>query len=279
MRRWFSEYVKRVRPYILVSGLVLIFIAVMLWPLIFITVNAGEAGVLWLRFFKGTVTDKVYSEGLHVICPWDKMYIYDVRVQTRTETIYVLSKNGLRVGIKYAARYRPEYDLLGVMHAEVGPAYADKIVIPEVEASLRKTAGGCDSEVLYSSQGSIVEKIVNEALDAVAHRYIRMDNVNIREVILPEEIRMAIEAKLVQSELAKSYEYRLLREHKEAERRFVEANGLKVANEIVIPTLTPALLRFKGIEATALLASSTNAKVVVVGSGPDGLPLILGGDR
>ena len=251
----------------------------MLWPRIFITVQSGEAGVLWLRFFGGTVTDKVYAEGTHMICPWDKMYIYDVRVQTRTETLNVLSKNGMRVGIKYAARYRPEYDLLGVLHAEVGSNYADKIVIPEVEASLRKTAGSCESEVLYSSQGSIVEKIVNEALDAVAHRYIRVDNVNIREVTLPDAIRIAIESKLEQSELAKSYEYRLLRENKEAERRLIEANGLRAANEALIPSLTPALLRFKGIDATALLAASTNAKVVVVGSGPDGLPLILGGDR
>ncbi len=275
----FNEYVRRVKPYFIVSGLIMVFVMVMLWPRIFITIHSGEAGVLWLRFFDGTVVDKVYGEGMHVICPWDKMYIYDVRVQTRTQTMNVLSKSGMNVKIKYAVRFRPEYDLLSVLHVEVGPDYADRIVIPEVEASLRQTAGGYDGEVLYSSGGSIVEKIVNQALDAVANRYIRMDNVNIREVTLPDSIRMAIESKLEQSELVKSYEYRLAKEKKEAERVLIAANGVRAANEAVMPTLTPSLLRYKGIEATAQLAASTNAKVVVVGSGPDGLPLILGGDR
>jgi len=275
----FNKVVRKIKPYLIVTGLSLVFLVVMLWPRMFITVKAGEAGVLWLRFFGGTIVDKVYAEGMHVIWPWDEMTVYNVRVQTTFKEFDVLTKNGMKVGITYAIRHRPEYALLGVLHAKVGPDYVDKIVVPEVEASLRETIGIYESHEIYSSEGAIVKKMVNEALDAVAHRYVRVDNVNIRAVILPERISAAIESKLENAEKLKAYKYLLEREQKEAERRKIEATGLRIANETLTPSITPDLLRWKGIEATAILGSSTNAKIVVVGSGPDGLPLILGGDR
>ncbi len=275
----FKKTLKTARPILIISGLIFMFLTVMLWPSIFITVKAGEAGVLWLRFFGGTVVDKVYGEGLQVICPWDKMEIYNMRVQTTSKELEVLTTNGLKVVIHYTIRHQPEYDVLGVLHAKVGPEYVERIVVPEVEASIRQTAGNYESESLYSSQGAVVKKMVNDALDAVARRYVKVDNVNIRKVVLPDKITAAIENKLEQVEKVKMYQHLIEKEKKEAERRKIEADGLKVANQTVMPTLTPELLRWKGIEATALLASSTNAKVVVVGSGKDGLPLILGGDR
>jgi regulator of protease activity HflC (stomatin/prohibitin superfamily) len=265
-------------PYLVVMWLALLFVIVLFWSRIFVSIKPGEAGILWLRFKGGTVIDKVYDEGFHVICPWDKMQIYDVRIQSVPQEINVLSKNGLRITLKLIIRYQPQYDVLGVLHKRVGPDYVERIVIPEVESSLRTTIGNYDSEEVYTAQNTIVSKIINEAGNSAAHRYVHIDSVIIREIILPQTIQQAIEQKVEQQELAKAYVYRIEREQKEAERRRIEADGLRVANEILNASITQDLLTWRGIEATKDLASSSNSKMIVIGSGKGGMPLILNPD-
>lgn len=270
-----ERFLKRSRPYVIVTWLTLLFLVILLWSRIFVSIKPGEAGILWLRFGGGTIVDRVYPEGFHFIFPWDQMWVYDVRIQSITEEVNALTRNGLRVGINLTVRYRPQYEMLGLLHQQVGPDYVRRIVTPEVESSLRTMIASYDTEQVYTLQNEIVSKIINQAGSGAANRYVRIDDVLIREIILPPLIQDAIEQKIEQMELAMAYKYRLERELKEKERRQIEAEGLKIANTILAASITDDLLTWRGIEATRALAESNNSKVVVIGAGQGGLPLIL----
>ncbi len=133
---WYQNRIK-----IIFSILGLLFVLVFLSPRIIYNVGPGKSGVLWLRFFGGTVVDKVYPEGIRFIFPWDEMYIYDVRVQEVKHDMDVLSKNGLTFNLSLSIRYRPEYDFVGMLHKKVGPDYLQKVIITQVETVLRTTIG------------------------------------------------------------------------------------------------------------------------------------------
>ena len=100
----------------------------------------------------------------------------------------------------------------------------------------------------------------------------------IRSIKLPEQIKTAIENKLKQEQEALAYQFRLDKEKSEAERKRIAAEGEAAANKIINSSLTPELLRMRGIEATMDIANSPNSKVIVIGGGDDGLPLILNGN-
>ncbi|NKB24777.1 MAG: prohibitin family protein [Kiritimatiellae bacterium] len=267
---------RRSIPHFIVTSLIILLIFLFFAPSIFIFVKPGEAAVLWRRFFGGTIVDHVYGEGFHIIPPWDKMYIYNVRIQQIKPELKVLTKNGLTIHLKLSIRYSPEYELLGVLHQKVGPGYVKAIVIPEIENILRTTIGNYTADELYTTKRAILSKIINKALEQVIQRYIIIDDVIIRKVILPEYITTAIEVKLKEEQKAKAYVFRIMRAKQEAERKKVAANGIKRYNDIVNSSLTDLILQWKGIEATRQLAASTNSKMVVIGNGPEGMPIILG---
>ena len=262
-------------PILLVMMLICLFLIVFLWHQIFITIRSGEGGVLYQRFAGGTVTDTVYSEGFHIIAPWDSMTIYTVRYQVHPHEMFALTRKGLKINLALTIRYKPEYNLLGVLHKTVGPDYLQKVVLPQVEAVLRTLVGNFEAEEIYSTKRAIVQKIVSESLNQVSQRFIKIDDVMITEVELPPYIQKAIEMKLEQKELAEAYEYRLAKEEKEAERKRIEATGIHDYNKKVAASLTDKILTWKGVTATLELSKSENAKVVVIGSGKDGLPIIL----
>lgn len=264
-------------PGYVVALLLALLLATFFWPRIFITVHAGEAGVLYRRFLGGTVVDRVYGEGFHVIFPWDIMTIYTVRYQAASHGIEVLTNKGLKVGVTLSIRYRPEREVLGVLHQMVGPGYVKAIVIPEVEAVLREVLGQYDAEELYTTKNGVVNRVVNESLEQVGQRFVRIDDVVITAVDLPPRIRAAIEAKLEEQQLAEAYQFKLSRERREAERKGIEAAGIRAYNTTVEASLSEKVLRWKGIEATRELAASPNAKMIVIGGGKDGLPVILDG--
>ncbi|OAD21035.1 Membrane protease subunit stomatin/prohibitin-like protein, partial [Candidatus Thiomargarita nelsonii] len=116
------------------------------WNRIVITINSGEAGVLYQRLFGGTVTDFVYDEGIHLVLPWDTMYIYNVRIQTKLHDFEVLTNRGLPITLTLAIRYRPEYETVGLLHQQVGPDYVNTIIVPQIESELRKQIGHYNPE-------------------------------------------------------------------------------------------------------------------------------------
>jgi len=262
-------------PAYVVSILLFLFLLVYFWPRVFITVHAGQSGVLYKRFSGGTVVDRLYGEGFHIIFPWNIMTIYDVRYQTVPHDLAILSSKGLKVGVTLSIRYRPETEVLGVLHQVVGPDYLKKIVIPEVEAVLRTVLGQYDAEEIYTTKRGVIREVVNDSLEQVSQRFVKIDDVMITAVELPPKIKGAIEAKLEEQQLAEAYVFKLERETKEAERKRIEASGIRDYNTMIEASLSEKVLKWKGVEATRDLAKSPNAKMIVIGGGKDGLPVIL----
>ena len=243
-----------------------------------ITIGSGEAGVLYKTFGGGVVTEEPpLSEGFHLVAPWNRVYIYEVRRQEVFEKMKVLSSNGLDIQLDASAWYKPKYNELGKLHQEIGEDYLNRIILPTIRSAARSVVGRYTPEQLYSSKRDAIQnEIFEETKKIVSEQYIELDDILVRDVTLPPTIKEAIERKLKEEQASLEYEFRLERAHKEAERQRIEAQGKADANRILSASLTDKILQDKGIEATLKLSQSPNAKVVVVGSGDDGLPLILG---
>ena len=245
----------------------------------FLTIQAGERGVLFKRFGGGLEKEKIYTPGFHVVAPWNTMFVYEVREKQLEESMSVLSSNGLNIKLDVTVRVNPEYDQIGGLHDEFGRDYLNSLVRPEVRSSVRKIIGRFNPEELYSTRRDEVQDLITSDLaGTLDSNYIELRAVLIRDIVLPEKVRTAIEEKIEAEQLALKYEYILDQERKEAERRIIEAEAKAESNRILNASLTPNILRDKGIEATLDLANSPNSQVIVVGSGDDGLPLILGGN-
>jgi len=244
----------------------------------FVTIGSGEAGVLYKIFGGGVVTDEPpMGEGFHFIFPWNKVFIYEVRQQEVFEKMNVLSSNGLDIKLEASAWFQPKYEDLGKLHQEKSEAYKQRILLPAIRSAARSVVGRYTPEQLYSTKrDAIQQEIYVETKKVVEDQYIQLNAVLVRDVTLPVPIKEAIERKLRQEQESLEYEFRLVTAAKEAEKQVIEAQGKADANRILAASLTPNILRDKGIEATLILAQSPNTKVVVVGSGKDGLPLILG---
>lgn len=243
-----------------------------------VTIGSGEAGVLYRTFDNGVVTDQPpLNEGFHLVAPWNKVFIYEVRQQEVFEKMDVLSSNGLDIKLDASAWFQPDYENLGKLHQEKGEMYKERILLPAIRSAARSVVGRYTPEQLYSSKrDSIQIEIFYETKKIVGDQYIQLNEVLIRDVTLPVTIKDAIERKLKQEQESLEYEFRLITADKEAQKQIIEAQGKAEANKILSASLTDKILQDKGIEATMKLAESPNSKVVVIGSGKDGLPIILG---
>jgi prohibitin 1 len=241
-----------------------------------ITIEAGQAGVLFRTFGGGVELEQTYGEGFHIIAPWNKMIRYEVRQNEILEQMAVLSANGLEITVDLSAWYHPEYDMLPKLHQEKGQDYLSRVVKPAVRSATRSVVGRYTPEQIYASKRDVIqEEIFIETKKILDKQYVQLNEVLVRDITLPPTIKQAIENKLKQEQASLEYEFRLQREQKEAERIRIEAEGKAEANRILNASLTSNILKEKGIAATLELAKSPNAKVVVVGN-DEGLPLILG---
>lgn len=269
---------KRLYPllFILLAAVILV---LFLSSRIFYTIQPGHAAVLFKPFGGGLEKEQVYLPGFHVVAPWNNVIIYDVREQTVEEQLDVLDKSGLSIKVDVSVRFNPSPDSIGAVHARFGQAYVRTLVVPEIRSNVRQVMGRYTAEEIYSTKRAEVESAIIEETraDLSNHRNnIQMSALLVRSIQLPEQIKKAIENKLQQEQESLAYQFRLEKEKSEAERKRIAAEGEAQANQIVNSSLTPNLLRMRGIEATQKLAESENAKVVVIGSGDDGLPIILG---
>jgi len=243
----------------------------------FITIKPGSKGVKFKRFSGGIVKDQIYDQGFKVVMPWNDMIIYDVRIQEGSEEMDVLSKNGLSINIDLSYRYKVEDSKIGYLHDEIGKDYSERIIKPEIRSATREVIGKYLPEELYSTKReAIQDEIFESTKNAIGDKYLELDAILIRSVQLPEKLKAAIEQKLEEEQLAFQFDFKLERERKEAERKIIEAQAKADANRILNASLSDKILRDKGIEATLDLAESPNSKVVIVGGGGEGLPLILG---
>ena len=263
-------------PFI-VLGAVALFAMLIFANSIFLTIQPGEKGILFKRFGGGLDKENVFNQGFHVIAPWNNMFIYDVRIQESLATMEVLSKNGLTIKCELSYRFQPVSGEIGFLHDNIGFDYHQRIIVPEIRSATREVIGRYLPEELYSSKReAIQDEIFQQTSTAIGEKHLVMDAVLIREVVLPASLQDAIEKKLKQEQESLEYEFKITKAEQEAERQRIEAQGKARANTIISASLTDKILQEKGIEATKELAQSPNAKVVVVGGGGDGLPLILG---
>ena len=266
-----SQKIKKYLPATITLVLIFLILFLLLFNRIVIVIRSGEGGVLYRTLLEGTVTTKVYDEGFWLIFPWDKMYIYNARVQEYSHEFDALTKNGLKVHLNLSVRYRPEYKLLGILHKEVGEGYVHIVVLPEIESVLRVLIGGLDAEEIYTTKQSLLEKAINGAIEQIAQRYVQVDDVIIKKLQLPDSVAESIRKKIEQKHVADAYVFRLRKEESEKERKRIEAEGLERFSK----ALSPQVLQYMGIQATLELSKSNNTKVVIAGGGQDGgLPII-----
>ena len=243
-----------------------------------VTIDSGEAGVLFKTFGEGVVIDEPpMGEGFHIVAPWNKVFVYEVRQQELFEKMKVLSSNGLEIQIDASAWYEPVYKDLGNLHQSLGQNYLQRVIMPSIRSAARSVVGRYTPEQLYSSKrDAIQDEIYEETKKILENQYVQLNEVLVRDVTLPNTIKDAIERKLKQEQESLEYEFRLVTAAKEAEKVIIEAQGKADANRILSASLTDKILQDKGIEATTKLADSPNSKIVIIGAGDSGMPIILG---
>jgi regulator of protease activity HflC (stomatin/prohibitin superfamily) len=311
-RRWWG-IVGRNLPGLSIVLMAALLLGIVLWPYMVITVPSGSIGVLWHRFLgfdpycwclrdRGTVLNprELQEEGLHVIAPWNKLFIYDLRLQSKTETYQAISKDGVSVTAQINIRYQLLHNSAGVLHKFIGPDYFDTTLSPEIGAQARNIISKYTAQQVYTSREKIqqeirdtAQKILAEKLnklvqpaameerdpqhynDFLASSILILDTL-VLGIQLPPEIVGAINRQTEEYYMIQEYKYRVQREAEESQRKQIEANGIAAFERTVSQGISDSYLRWQGINATLALARSPHAKIVVIGSGKDGLPIILG---
>ncbi|MCJ8510664.1 prohibitin family protein [Rhizobium lemnae] len=268
------------------------FLLVILWDLMVHTVPVGYAGVHWHRInlFGSNTSTGPLGEGLHVIAPWDKIYLYDLRLQSVQADYQVLSRDGLAFNVEINIRWRIAPENVVSLNQNIGPDYESKLIGREVGSVARAVIAQYNAEAFLTGAREVVQQAVYDRVtqnslttgigpstlsSAQSGNVVMLTDILIRNVQLPEQIATAIQNKLEQAQIAEEYQYRVEREVLESKRKQVEAEGIRRFQEIVTPAISESYLRWRGIEATLKLAESPNSKVVVIGNSATGLPLIL----
>src|SRR2546430_2378586 len=290
-RRFIENYLPMVVIYLMVATLM----AIVLYPHMVVTVPSGYVGVLWKRFGGGTVLDprRLKNEGFNLILPWNQVFLYDLRLQSFTESYNAISSDGVSLTAAVNVRFRLQRDAVPVLHQAIGPNYEKVLVQPGIGSLTREVMAQYTAEQVYSTaRQEIQDKIRSLAEDRLSEKMMEHEGeesyrVSMRDTVilydilvagieLPAAIVGAINRKTEQYYIAEEYKFRVEREKRESERKKIEAEGIRDFQQTVSQGISESYLRWRGIEATLQLSQSTNAKVVVIGSGKDGLPIILG---
>jgi prohibitin 1 len=237
-------------------------------------VPTGHVGVLTLF---GRVTPPVLSEGIHLINPLKASNLMLVRTQSLKESASVPSSEGLVLNLDTSLIYHLNPDKAADVFQGIGVNYETVVIEPTLRAAIRESTASHTANALYTGEREIVAKQISDQLTAALNqRGIIVESVLLRDVQLPQTLKASIEAKQQAEQEALAMNFRLQKEKQEAERKRIEAGGIRDFQQIVAQGISPALLEWKGIEATELLSKSPNSKVVVIGNPKNGLPLILG---
>jgi regulator of protease activity HflC (stomatin/prohibitin superfamily) len=312
-KRGWWRVIGRHLPSFTVAVLVSMLAATVLFPYVVITVPSGQVGVLWKRFNgydlycwcfvgRGTILDprELREEGLHIVWPWDKLFLYDLRLQSTTQTYNAISKDGVNVIVQVSIRYQLLHNSVGVLHKFIGPDYLNTVVGPEIGSQTRQVVSEYTAQQVYTSREPIQDKVRNNSQNSLGthlntlvqpaameqpdpkhyndflQNSIQILDTPVLSIELPPAIVAAINRQTEQFYLIQEFKYRVEREVEEAKRKQVEANGIAAFQKTVSQGISDSYLRWRGIEATLALAQSPNSKIVVIGSGKDGLPIILG---
>lgn len=260
-----------------VGALVLLVVATIIALSSTSCVQTGHVGVVSMF---GRVTGRTLSEGIHLVNPAANITELSIKTQEIKEKAAVPSKEGLIMGLEASILYHLDPAQAATVYQQMGPTYADILLIPTFRSAIRAITAGNTAASLYSDgREGIAQQILEDVRRQVAPRGVIVENVLLRDLQLPDTLKHAIEAKQQAQQEAQRMEFVLQREKQEAERKRVEAGGIKDFQDIVSQGISEKLLEWKGIEATMELVKSQNAKVIVVGNAKNGLPLIYAGDK
>jgi len=295
--RW-RRFIERHLPSVVIYLMVATLVAIVLYPHMVVTVPSGQVGVLWKRFGGGTVLDprKLKNEGFNLILPWNQVFLYDLRLQSFTEPYNAISSDGVSLTATVIVRFRLQRDAVPVLHQAIGPNYEQVLVQPGIGSLTRQVIAEYTAEQAYSTaRQEIQDKIRNLVEERLSQKMMEhageegeesyrvsmsdtfiLYDILVTGIELPAAIVGAINRKTEQYYIAEEYKFRVEREKRESERKKIEAEGIRDFQQTVSQGISESYLRWRGIEATLQLSQSTNAKVVVIGSGKDGLPIILG---
>jgi regulator of protease activity HflC (stomatin/prohibitin superfamily) len=258
--------------------LILIAIVAVLWPFCTKRIEGGYVGVYYSTFFGGTQTNRVYSEGMHFLLPWDAIIPYDTRVQSQSYHIDALAKGGLSVQVELTAVYYINRNEAGLLHTKIGPEYTTKLINPAVLSSVRSVVGKLTQTELYDADIlQIQEDALRQINTIFAGQPLTISSVLIREIVFPNSVATAINDKFVAEQNVLEERYKVLQEVEKFKETYVNAEATRFQQALISEGLTESYLRFAGIEATKELSESNNAKLVIIGD-KDGLPLILNPD-
>jgi prohibitin 1 len=237
-------------------------------------VGTGHVGVLTLF---GRVTGETLGEGIHIINPLKTNNEMSVQTQTIKESASVPSSEGLMMSLDTSLIYHLNPDRAAEVFQKIGADYENVVVEPTLRSAIRESTASHTANALYTGEREMVGKQIFEQVnDQLTKRGLTVENVLLRDIQLPATLKAAIEAKQQAEQESLAMNFRLQKETQEAQRKRIEAAGVRDFQQIVAQGITPSLLEWKGIEATETLAKSPNSKVVVIGNSKNGLPLILG---
>ena len=240
-------------------------------------VRTGHVGVVTVF---GRVTGRTVPEGIHLVNPLARVHQLDIKTQEIKERAMVPSREGLIMGIEASVLYHLQPAQAAEVFQRIGTGYGDVLLVPNFRAAIRSVTAGNTASALYSDgREGIASRILADLQAQVAPRGIVVENVLLRDLQLPDSLKSAIEAKQQAEQDAQRMEFVLQKERQEAERKRVEAQGIKDFQDIVSQGISDKLLEWKGIEATVELSKSANSKIVVVGNPKTGLPLLFSGER
>ncbi len=266
---------------LIVIAVVAVIFVVVFWSRMTVTVESGSMGVLYERFSGGVDEESdPYGPGFHFIAPWNHMIVYETRQQEMKETMEVLSSNLLKIQLDVTILYEPIPSALGKLEVRRGKNYTEKVVRPFTRSVVRQIMAQYLPEEINTTKREMIElEIFEEVKRKMQENYVQVNEILIRNIVLPPSLQAAIERKLKQEQESLEYEFRIQKAEKEAERKKIEADGIRAFQEIVNKSITKDLLKWKGIEATENLANSQNSKIIVIGNGEKGLPVILNAEK
>ena len=237
------------------------------------SIPTGHVGVLTLF---GKVTGETLQEGIHLVNPLKSVQKLSIQTQSVKESASVPSNEGLMLALDTSLLFHLDKDKAAEVFQSVGADYAEKIVEPTLRSEIRASTSAHSANALYTNARELVQQQIQENLmKQLAPRGVIVENVLLRDVQLPSMLKSSIEAKQQAEQDALRMNFILQKEKQEAERKRIEAQGIADFQKIVATGISAQLLEWKGIEATEKLATSANAKVVIVGNAKNGLPLVL----
>jgi len=252
----------------------------------FVQIQPGEAGVQTLF---GKIQNGVLTEGLNVINPAVEVRHFDLRTQNYTmsavhdegnrtgdDAIHVLSADGLEVAIDLTILFRIIPERAPEILRTIGESYVDVVVRPITRTKIRDFAAYYDAVSLYSTKRDEFQSRLFKAInDEFTLRGLVLEQLLIRNINLPTSVKGAIESKINAEQESQKMRFVLDKERLEADRKRVEAQGIADYQRILTASLTDKLLQYEQIKAQKEIATSPNAKVIIM-NGKGNTPVMLG---